>query len=90
MDALTCPFVTLSSRQKSFKILVGRLFGPVDLSLISEDIIKFTSSLLHIIKFTSSVGVINNDSALGWWGKSWNDLFENLILPSVFSAIELK
>ena len=49
----------------SFKILVGRLFGPVDLSLIREDIIKFTSSLLHIIKFTSSVGVMNNDSALG-------------------------
>ena len=80
MAALTCPFATLSSRQKSFKILIGRLFGPVDLSLINED----------IIKFTSSVGVMSNDSALGWWGKSWNDLFENLILPSVFSAIELK
>ena len=26
----------------SFKILVGRLFGPVDLSLFGEDIIKFT------------------------------------------------
>ena len=39
------------------KILVGRLFGPADLSLFSEDIIKFTSS--------ASVGVINNDSSLG-------------------------
>ena len=28
---------------KSFKILVGRLFGPVDLSPFSEDVIKFTS-----------------------------------------------
>ena len=55
MAALTCPFATLSSRQKSFKILIGRLFGPVDLSLINED----------IIKFTSSVGVMSNDSALG-------------------------
>ena len=66
----------------SFKILVGRLFGPVDLSLFSEDIIKFTSC--------ASVGVMNNESALGWWRKSWNDLFENLILALVFSAIELK
>ena len=41
----------------SFKILVGRLFGPVDLSLFSEDIIEFTSC--------ASVGVMNNDSALG-------------------------
>ena len=40
----------------SFKILVGRLFGPVDLPLFSEDI-KFTSC--------ASVGVMNNDSALG-------------------------
>ena len=40
----------------SFKILVGRLFGPVDLSLFSEDSIKFTSC--------ASVGVLNNDSAL--------------------------
>ena len=66
----------------SFKILVGRLFGPVELSLFSEDIIKFTSC--------ASVGVINNDSSLGWWRKCWNRLFENLILPLVFYAIELK
>ena len=37
----------------SFKILVGRLFGPVDLSLFNEDIIKFTSC--------ASVGVMNNE-----------------------------
>ena len=61
--------------------MVGRLFGPADLSLFSEDIIKFTSS--------ASVGVINNDSSLGWLG-SWNYLSENLILVLVFSAIELK
>ena len=65
----------------SFKILVG-LFGPVNLSLFIEDIIKFSSC--------ASVGVMNNDSALGWWRKSWNDLFENLILALDFSAIELK
>ena len=65
----------------SFKILVGRLFGPVDLPLFSEDI-KFASC--------ASVGVMNNYTALGWWRKSWNDLFENLILALVFSAIELK
>ena len=65
----------------SFKILVGRLFGPVDLSLFSEDI-KFTSC--------TSVGVMNNDSALRWWRKSWNGLFENLVLALVFPAIELK
>ena len=40
----------------SFKILVG-LFGPVNLSLFIEDIIKFSSC--------ASVGVMNNDSALG-------------------------
>ena len=51
----------------TFKILVGSLFEPVDLSLFSEDIINFTSC--------ACVGVMNNDSALGWWGKSWNDLF---------------
>ena len=41
----------------SFNILAGRLFGPVDLSLFSEDIIKFT--------LFASVGVMNNESALG-------------------------
>ena len=51
--------------------MVGRLFGPVDLLLFIEDIVKVTSC--------ASVGVMNNDSALGW-RKSWNDLFENLIL----------
>ena len=66
----------------SFKILVGRLFGSVDLSLFSDDIIKFTSC--------ASVGVMNNVSELGWWSRSWNDLFENSILALVFSAIELK
>ena len=45
------------SFSNTFKILVGRLFKPVDLSLFSEDIIKFTS--------WACVGVINNDSALG-------------------------
>ena len=40
----------------SFKILVRRLFGLVDLSLFSEDIIKFTSC--------ASVDVMNNDSSL--------------------------
>ena len=66
----------------SFKILVGRIFGPVDLSLFSEDIIKLTSCAF--------VGVMSNVSALGWWSKSWNDLFENLILALAFSAIERK
>ena len=42
----------------SFKIFVGRLFGPVDLSQYSEGIVKFTSC--------ASVGVMNNYSALGW------------------------
>ena len=56
----------------SFKMLVGRLFGPVDLSLFNEDIIKFNS-------FTS-VGVMYNDASLGWWRNSSNNLFENLIL----------
>ena len=42
----------------SFTILVGRLCGPVDLSLFSKDIIKFT--------LCASVDVINNDSSLGW------------------------
>ena len=64
----------------SFKILVGRLFGPVDLSLFSEDIIKFTSC--------ASAGVMNNDSALGWWRKFWNDLFENLILRKMIRYCE--
>ena len=41
----------------SFKSLVGRLFGPVDLSLFSEGILKFTSG--------ASVDVMNNDSSLG-------------------------
>ena len=41
----------------SFKILVGRLFGPVDLSLFSKDVIKFNSY--------ESISVMNNDSALG-------------------------
>ena len=66
----------------SFKILVGRLFGPVDFSLFSKDIIKLSSS--------ESISVMNDDSALGWWRKSWNDLFENVILALVFSPIELK
>ena len=39
----------------SFKILVGRLFGPVDLLLFIEDIIMFTSC--------ASVGVMINESA---------------------------
>ena len=41
----------------SFKILVARLFGAVDLSLFSKRYYKFTSC--------ASVGVMNNDSALG-------------------------
>ena len=40
----------------NFKVLVGRLFGPVDLSLFSEDIIKFTSC--------TSVGVMNDNYSL--------------------------
>ena len=66
----------------SFRILFGRLFGPVDLSLFSEDVIKFTSCVSAI--------AISNDSSLGWWRKSWNDFFLNLMLALVFSAIELK
>ena len=66
----------------SFKILVGRLFGSVDLSLFREDIINFTSC--------ESVGVTNDDSSLGWWRKSWNDLFENLIVALVFTMIKVK
>ena len=60
----------------SFKILVGSIFWAVDLSLFSEGLIKFTSCV--------SLGVMNNDSALEWWRKSWNDLFENLIFDLVF------
>ena len=48
----------------SFRILVGRLFGPVNLSLFSEGIIKFTSC--------ASATTTNNDSSLGWWRKYWN------------------
>ena len=66
----------------SFKVLVGRLFEPGDLSLFREDIINFTSC--------ASVGVTNNDSSLGWWRNSWNDLFENLILALVFTVIKVK
>ena len=44
------------SFSNSFKILVGRLFGPVDLSLFSQDIIKFTSC--------ACAGIMNNESAL--------------------------
>ena len=60
----------------SVKIVVGRLLGPVDLSLFSQDIIKFTSCV--------SVSVMSNDAALGWWRKSWKDLLENLLLALVF------
>ena len=62
--------------------MVGRLFGPMDLSLFSEDIIKFTSC--------AYVGDASNDSSLGLCRKLWNDLFENLILTLAFSATELK
>ena len=62
--------------------MVGRLCGPVDLLLFSQDIIKFT--------LCASVDDMNNDFSLGWWKKYWNDLFENVILVLVFSAIELK
>ena len=54
----------------------------MDLSLLSEDIVSFPSCV--------SVGAMNNHSSLGWRRKSWNDLFENLILTLVFSAIEVK
>ena len=37
-----------------FKILVGRLFRPVDLLLFSDNIIKFSSC--------ASVGAMNNNS----------------------------
>ena len=57
--------------------MIGRLFGPVDLLLFSED-------------YVVCVGVMNNDSALEWWRKSWNDLFEKLILALVCSTIKLK
>ena len=66
----------------SFNILVGRLFGSVDLSLFSKDIINFISH--------ASLGVINNDSSIRGWIKYWNDLFENLTLVLVFSVVELK
>ena len=50
--------------------------------LFSEDVIKF--------KLCESVVAINSDCSLGWWRKSQKALFENSILVSVFSAIELK
>ena len=62
--------------------MVGRLFGPADLPLFSEDIVKFTSCV--------SVAAMNYNSSFGWWKKSWNDLFENLILALVFPAIDLR
>ena len=37
----------------------------MDLLLFNKDIIEFTSC--------ASVGVVNNDSSLGWLRKSWND-----------------
>ena len=42
----------------SFIILFGMLLGLVDLLLFNEDIINFTSG--------ASVGVVQNDSSLGW------------------------
>ena len=41
----------------SLTILVGRLSGPMDLSLLSEGFIKFTSR--------ATVAAMNNDSSLG-------------------------
>ena len=66
----------------SFKILLQRLSRSVDLSLFSEDIIKFP--------LCASPGVMNSGSLLGWWRKPWKYLFESLILTLGFSAIELK
>ena len=57
----------------SFRSLVGRLFGPVDLPFVSEGIMKFTSC--------ASIAATNNNSSLGWWRKSWN---ENFILTLAF------
>ena len=66
----------------SFIILFGMLLGLVDLLLFNEDIINFTSG--------ASVGVVQNDSSLGWWRKPWDYLFENLILALVFFVVELR
>ena len=63
----------------NFIILVQRLFGPVDVSIWKENIIKFPSC--------TSVTAIY-DSSLRWWRKSWNDALENLILALVFSPIQ--
>ena len=62
-----------------FIILVHRLFGPVDVSIWKENIVKFPSC-------TSLTAIY--DSSSRWWRKSWNDALENLILALVFSPIQ--
>ena len=63
----------------NFIILVQRLFGPVDVSIWKENIIRFPSCTSVTAEY---------DSSLRWWRKSWNDALENLILALVFSPIQ--